>query len=180
MTEQREERCFYHPNVETRLRCSRCDKPICPRCMVSTPVGYRCPDCARGPRPAIYQPTAAGMTKALVLGIGAALISGGLWGMFPEWAFYCALLLGFTVAEGMAWGANYKRGRELQIAAWGCVILGLIVSRVVMAWSDPFLTVEMLINDVADPAVARAFQLQLIPDVIFMAIPMLINYIRFK
>ena len=39
-------RCSYHPDTVTRLRCSRCGKPICPRCGVRTPVGLRCPDCA--------------------------------------------------------------------------------------------------------------------------------------
>src|SRR5215212_8141275 len=38
--------CANHPNVQTNLRCSRCGKPICARCRVATPVGYRCYDCA--------------------------------------------------------------------------------------------------------------------------------------
>ncbi|MBL8128361.1 MAG: hypothetical protein JNM64_12030 [Chloroflexia bacterium] len=33
--------CAEHQEVETRLRCSRCGKPICPRCAVRTPVGMR-------------------------------------------------------------------------------------------------------------------------------------------
>jgi hypothetical protein len=33
--------------VETRLRCSTCDTPICPGCGVDAAVGYRCPDCVR-------------------------------------------------------------------------------------------------------------------------------------
>ncbi|MDA0256830.1 MAG: rhomboid family intramembrane serine protease, partial [Chloroflexi bacterium] len=36
--------CERHPETETELRCQRCDTPICPRCMVQTPVGFRCPD----------------------------------------------------------------------------------------------------------------------------------------
>lgn len=40
--------CFYHPNVETSLRCSTCEKPICPKCAILTPTGYRCKDCVRG------------------------------------------------------------------------------------------------------------------------------------
>ena len=38
-------RCAYHPGTETELTCGRCDKPICPRCLVHTEVGIRCPDC---------------------------------------------------------------------------------------------------------------------------------------
>ncbi len=37
--------CTRHPQVETGLRCGRCQTPICPRCMIYTAVGLRCPDC---------------------------------------------------------------------------------------------------------------------------------------
>jgi membrane associated rhomboid family serine protease len=39
--------CYRHPNRETGVRCSNCERPICPDCMTSTPVGMRCPECAR-------------------------------------------------------------------------------------------------------------------------------------
>jgi membrane associated rhomboid family serine protease len=29
------------------VRCSNCERPICPDCMTTTPVGMRCPECAR-------------------------------------------------------------------------------------------------------------------------------------
>jgi membrane associated rhomboid family serine protease len=39
--------CYRHPRVETGVSCSNCGKYICPDCMTPTPVGMRCPDCAR-------------------------------------------------------------------------------------------------------------------------------------
>jgi len=39
--------CYRHPDVETRVSCSSCDRPICPDCMTPTPVGMRCPECSR-------------------------------------------------------------------------------------------------------------------------------------
>jgi membrane associated rhomboid family serine protease len=39
--------CYRHPKRETGVRCSNCERPICPDCMTSTPVGMRCPECAR-------------------------------------------------------------------------------------------------------------------------------------
>jgi membrane associated rhomboid family serine protease len=41
------ETCYRHPNRETGVSCSSCGRPICPDCMTPTPVGMRCPECAR-------------------------------------------------------------------------------------------------------------------------------------
>lgn len=40
--------CANHPNIPTNLRCNKCEKPICPKCAVQTPTGYRCKECVRG------------------------------------------------------------------------------------------------------------------------------------
>jgi membrane associated rhomboid family serine protease len=39
--------CYRHPNRTTGVSCSSCGRPICPDCMTPTPVGMRCPECAR-------------------------------------------------------------------------------------------------------------------------------------
>ena len=39
--------CARHPRIETVLRCGTCGTPICPRCLVQTPVGAKCPTCAK-------------------------------------------------------------------------------------------------------------------------------------
>lgn len=84
--------CYRHPDRETGIRCTRCERPICTDCMVSASVGFQCPDCVRtgsgtGHAPSASMPrTLAGgaltsdsrlITKILI-GINAAVFVVGL------------------------------------------------------------------------------------------------------
>lgn len=137
-------RCYRHPNNPTRLRCNRCGKPICTRCANATPVGLRCPDCARGPRPVIYQTDPAILVRAVGGGVVAALVIGIAWGLLNtaglgryglayNWGFWFSLLLGFGVAESISFLAKRRRGTTLQAVGIGCVLLGFAISRVVIS-----------------------------------------------
>ncbi|WP_455361019.1 rhomboid family intramembrane serine protease [Streptomyces sp. SYSU K21746] len=39
--------CFRHPKVETYVRCTRCDRYICPDCMREAAVGHQCVECVK-------------------------------------------------------------------------------------------------------------------------------------
>ncbi|MCC2593677.1 rhomboid family intramembrane serine protease [Tessaracoccus sp. OS52] len=37
--------CYRHPDRPTRIVCQRCNRPICPDCMIPGAVGFQCPEC---------------------------------------------------------------------------------------------------------------------------------------
>lgn len=71
--------CARHRKTQTRLRCGRCEAPICPKCTVYGPTGARCRNCVSYRGSHLYQvkPVHLLMTFALsaLLGVvGAFLI----------------------------------------------------------------------------------------------------------
>lgn len=130
--------CARHPNIETELTCGRCGTPICPRCVVFTDVGARCPTCA----PARKLPQFEIGPLYLLRGAAAALAAGAglgaVWGiLLPGSLFFFALLLigalvGYLIAEAVSAATNRKSGTPLQIAAVAGVIAAYLVRNLVI------------------------------------------------
>jgi hypothetical protein len=122
--------CATHPSVETELTCSRCGKPICPRCLVITPVGARCRECARLRRLPTYQLGSVFILRGLGAALAVGAATGALWALlFPYrvGAFiglFLGLGLGYAVGESVSWAANRKRGPALQ----GVAVVGVLLA----------------------------------------------------
>ncbi|MET8078164.1 rhomboid family intramembrane serine protease [Streptomyces sp. NPDC005303] len=95
--------CYRHPDRETGIRCTRCERPICPECMVSASVGFHCPECVRdgggsGPAPATARPRT---------------IAGGAVTADPR--LFTKILIGINVAVFIAIQANASLAADLSL-----------------------------------------------------------------
>jgi hypothetical protein len=122
--------CARHPGVETGLRCGRCETPICPRCMVLSPVGARCSNCAKVVRAPMYNVGSIDIVKALGVAIVGGIGMGFIWGFFGWWlstGFFLIFIgagLGWAFTKMMEFATRGKRGPLIVSFA----ILGIVIA----------------------------------------------------
>ena len=126
-------KCATHPAVETNLRCGKCGKLICPKCLVQTPVGARCPDCAKLYKLPTYQISAKYYLRATGTALGMAIVCGIVWGVINNFLpFFLNLLLaagaGYAIGEVVSLSVNRKRGRGLAAIAGFAVVISYLVN----------------------------------------------------
>jgi hypothetical protein len=127
--------CARHPDVQTALRCSRCDTPICPRCLVQTPVGARCRDCAQLAKSPVYTVQGAFLVRAIMAAVLGGTAMGLIWGFASRnvagiayGGIFISLILGAGLGIGftriMEFAANRKRGPVIV----SCAIAGIVLA----------------------------------------------------
>ena len=128
--------CKKHSDTETNLRCSRCDEPVCPRCLVHAPVGVRCPDCAQVKRLPTFDVTGVFLARAIAVGLplgiagGAAALFTGLF-VAPLLSSIVILGVGYLAGEGISLAVNRKRGRALKFVAAGSVLIAVFTVSII-------------------------------------------------
>ena len=129
-------RCAIHPDIETNLRCAKCGKPICPKCLVQTPVGAKCRDCAGLSKLPTYYVSPKYYLRAAGTGLVIAIICGLVWGVAMRLVpfFYLNLLLapgvGYATGELVSLSVNRKRGTGLAVVAGVAVVISYLISNI--------------------------------------------------
>jgi hypothetical protein len=129
-------RCARHPEVETGLSCGRCGTPICPRCLVMTDVGARCPDCAPSRRLPQFELGPLWILRGSVAAIVSGVVLGAVWGglIMGFIGFFTILIgagIGWLVSEAVGWATNRKSGPPLQVVASIGVLAAYMVRNVI-------------------------------------------------
>lgn len=130
--------CPRNPGVETALRCQQCDSPICPKCLIQSPVGAKCKDCARVQRSPIYVVSPKALARSIPAAVGGGFIMGLIWGAVL-WRFNFGLL-SILLGIGLGWAftriLEFTSGRKR-----GPVMIGLAVAGIGIAWATTLLFV---------------------------------------
>jgi uncharacterized membrane protein YeaQ/YmgE (transglycosylase-associated protein family) len=120
--------CVNHPKTETWLRCNRCGNPICPKCAVRTPVGFRCKQCIKGQQAVFYSATPLDYLIAVVIGLVASLIAGTIMNRLGWFlALFLGPLVGGIIAEAVRWAIGRRRGRWMWLVVSACIVVGALV-----------------------------------------------------
>lgn len=118
--------CANHPQTPTQLRCNKCNKPICTKCIVRTPVGYRCRECMRQQQQVFdtavwYDYVIAGVITAPLAGLA------GLLSLYVGFLIlFLGPLAGGLIAEIVRWAVRRRRSRYLSLTAAAAFVLGCL------------------------------------------------------
>lgn len=119
--------CYRHPDRETYVRCGRCDQPICPRCAMQGPVGFRCKSCGK---PAIDPLTSLSPAQAAG-GFGVAVGGGAVATAIGLQLGFFAIIIGFfaggLIADLVMRVTGFKRGPKMAAVLLGGIAVGGLI-----------------------------------------------------
>lgn len=127
--------CVNHPDTETYLRCNKCGKPVCMKCVQRTPVGYRCNECLGVQRAGYYNATTLDYILAAVIalllgavaGFAMGLVGGSLGFFTIIIAIFVGPIAGGIISESIRRVIAKRRGRYLALVATAFAVAGAVL-----------------------------------------------------
>lgn len=120
--------CVNHRKRETWVRCGKCGDPICPKCMIQTPVGVRCKECAQVRRLPQYDVPIWILARSALGGLAASVFTWAVVSYVPYLRFFLSIFVGVAVAEVMSRLARRRDNRALEIAAVLAIGVGFFLT----------------------------------------------------
>ncbi len=162
--------CANHPDVETYLRCNKCNKPICLKCAELTEVGYRCKECIREQQNVFYNALESDNLIALAVAAGITFVAWPivvlLFGLAQSVFWFLGLILAALVGSGAGTAlaqiirrsVGRRRGRYIRHFTLAGIVIGLILSVIVtqIFLPMPAFTLASLLFGIL--AIAAAYQ----------------------
>jgi len=126
--------CANHPSVETTLRCNKCEKPICTKCAVLTPTGYRCKECIKEQQKifetAVWYDYPVIFIVVAIMSYLGSLLGGWISIRFGFYIIILALFLapaiGGLIAEVARRATGKRRSKKLFLLAAIAAIIGCL------------------------------------------------------
>lgn len=123
--------CINHPKTETLLRCNKCGNPVCIKCVVRTPVGYRCKTCMNVQQAGYYNATAIDYIIVAIVGTVVSLIGGGIALVIGNLLWFANIFYapaaGGVIAEIIRWSIQKRRAKYIWLVACATVIVGALL-----------------------------------------------------
>lgn len=132
--------CVNHPEIETTLRCNRCGRPVCYKCVELTEVGYRCKDCIRAQQNTYFNAENTDYLIVAVVSFFLAAVAGpvisilfGIFGLFIGViiAVFLGPAVGGVAATIIRRSVGRRRGRYMGIVAVIAIILGVAIGALI-------------------------------------------------
>jgi hypothetical protein len=119
--------CAYHPDVETGLRCNNCEKPICPKCAILTPTGYRCKECVRSHQRIFETAQWYDYPIAIVIAGVLSFLGSLIVGFIGFFTLFVAPIIGVAVAEAVRFAIRRRRSLRLYQSVTVATILASMI-----------------------------------------------------
>lgn len=118
--------CTNHPTRSTNLRCNRCGRPMCTRCVRLTPVGYRCKECIYEQQEAYFNATALHYLIGAMVALPLGAVGGWLAGLLNFWIIFVAAGAGTIMGRIVFRLIGRRRGRWLPHLVAAMLVIGAL------------------------------------------------------
>jgi hypothetical protein len=119
--------CYRHPDRATRISCGRCERPICTRCAMQGPVGFRCRQCGRLAHDPLTSIKPLQGLAGFGVAAGGAVVAALVASQIGFFSIFISFFAGGIIAEAVTRVIGLKHGPRIMAIVLGGIVLGTVV-----------------------------------------------------